>query len=278
MSVELFTRDPMNRRLGWRPQPHSSLDIPFLAPRALRATRPTSFKNSSQHPHAPYDQREEGSCVGQGIAAQYAFHRMVQGYRKHFMFSRSFIYYMARKAQGWQLSDTGCYPRDAAQAVRKLGAPLETAWDYSGKPAGPDWVYPAGHRSRKEPTQNVLENAALRQVEAFRFVPKTMDDIGTALAMRKPVGFGFMVYASFYDRSTGKPVNVVRPPIGKEKLYGGHYVVAMDYDDNERLALCLNSWGPNNQIKGYFYMTYEMLISEHTSDFLVLDSIERSRV
>jgi C1A family cysteine protease len=276
--MPVLERHPNNRRFGWRPQERDALDEIFRAPRSVMKTAPRVFKNSQDHPHAPYDQMQEGSCVGNGIAAQYAFYRKVAGYKTALMFSRSFIYYHARKIQGWQRSDTGCFPRDAAKVINKLGAPIESIWDYSGAPAGPDWVYPAGHRSQKEPTDYVVKNASIRQCEGYKFVPRTMSDIRAAISMRKPVGFGFLVYESFYDRETGKPVNVLRPPVGQEHKYGGHYVVAMDYDDDERLAFCLNSWGVNNQINGYFYVSYDMLMSEHASDFLVLDAIENTKV
>ena len=276
--MSILVRHERNRRFGWRPQERDELDEIFRAPRSILKAAPPNFKNSTFHPHAPYDQLQEGSCVGQGIAAQYAFHRMVQGYKTPLMFSRAFIYYHARKIQGWHKSDTGCFPRDAAKVVNRLGAPRETLWDYSGQPAGPDWIYPAGHRSQKEPTETVLKNAAIRQVEGYKFVPQTMSDIRGALSMRKPVGFGFMVFESFYDPRTGRPKNIVLPPVGNEHKYGGHYVVAMDYDDETRLVFCLNSWGRNNQVNGYFYISYDMLMSQHASDFLVLDAIEKTRV
>lgn len=276
--MSVLERHPENRRFGWRPQEFSAKDLIFHAPREVMRNAPRKMVNSIHHPHRPYDQLREGSCVGQGLAAQYAFYRMVEGYKKPLMFSRSFIYYMARKAQGWQGSDTGCYPRDAAEAIRVFGAPIESIWDYSGKPAGANWVYPTNHRSAKEPTDYVKRNAAIRQVEGYRFVPRTMSDIRAALSMRKPVGFGFMVHESFYDPSTGRPRTHVTLPSNGEDRFGGHYVVAFDYDDDTRWVKCLNSWGERNQENGWFYISYDMLISQHASDFLVLDKIEKTRV
>jgi C1A family cysteine protease len=85
------------------------------------------------------------------------------------------------------------------------------------------------------------------------------------LAEGFPFVFGFTVYESF--EQLGAPWVVPMPQQG-ETVVGGHAVLAMGYDDKERVFLVRNSWGPKWGIKGYFYMPYAYLLDDNLSDDL----------
>ena len=65
------------------------------------------------------------------------------------------------------------------------------------------------------------------------------------------------------------------PDVNKEKLLGGHAVMAVMYDDNLRVFGCRNSWGDKWGDEGYFYLPYDYILDEKlASDFWIITSVE----
>jgi C1A family cysteine protease len=67
-------------------------------------------------------------------------------------------------------------------------------------------------------------------------------------------------------------------PKRKEKLLGGHAVVAIGYDISLKkfpieMVKVRNSWGKDWGLNGYFWMPMKFLTSSKTNDFWVIDSI-----
>jgi C1A family cysteine protease len=75
------------------------------------------------------------------------------------------------------------------------------------------------------------------------------------LAQGFPFVLGFTVYTSMWD-ANGDPVTVLPMPSGADSVAGGHAVLVVGYDDTKRWFVIRNSWGPNVQDHGYFYMPY----------------------
>ncbi len=55
-------------------------------------------------------------------------------------------------------------------------------------------------------------------------------------------------------------------PKKKEKVLGGHAVMAVGYDDNREAVIVRNSWGKEWGDKGYFYMPYAYITNSHLCD------------
>ena len=85
---------------------------------------------------------------------------------------------------------------------------------------------------------------------------------------------GFSVYESMYD-SHGNPVKVLPMPSGTDNQIGGHAVLLVGYDDSKQLFTVRNSWGPNVQDHGHFYMPYSYAVdSDLASDFWTIRSMK----
>ena len=58
----------------------------------------------------------------------------------------------------------------------------------------------------------------------------------------------------------------VSMPVAKEKMLGGHAVIAVGYDDKEQRFLVRNSWGPKWGQSGYFTIPYQYLTDTNLAD------------
>jgi C1A family cysteine protease len=54
-------------------------------------------------------------------------------------------------------------------------------------------------------------------------------------------------------------------PHRREKVHGGHAVLAVGYDDAKRRFIVRNSWGSKWGARGYFTMPYDYFTNHHLS-------------
>jgi C1A family cysteine protease len=73
------------------------------------------------------------------------------------------------------------------------------------------------------------------------------------------------VYESFESAAVTKTGRLPMPK-PKEKMLGGHAVLAVGYDDATDRFLVRNSWGPKWAMAGYFTMPYAYVTDDNLSD------------
>lgn len=193
------------------------------------------------------DQGNLGSCTanaGVGIIEYYER----KSFGRHIEASRLFLYKVTRnlmKSKG----DNGAYLRITMGAMVLFGTPPEDYWPYTDDEKKFDQEPPAFCYAFAQNYQTI---------KYFRHDPpgtKTEDvlkKIKTYLASGHPAMFGFTVYNSMEQaESTGK----IPFPSPKEKIEGGHAIVAVGYDDKLKITnsfgkvettgalLIRNSWG-----------------------------------
>jgi C1A family cysteine protease len=93
------------------------------------------------------------------------------------------------------------------------------------------------------------------------------------LADGYPFVFGFTVYDSFESSKVAR-TGIVPMPHSREKVAGGHCVVAVGYEDAKRVFIIRNSWGKEWGMKGYCTMPYEYLLNAQlASDFWTIRTV-----
>jgi C1A family cysteine protease len=85
------------------------------------------------------------------------------------------------------------------------------------------------------------------------------------IASGYPFVFGFTVYDAFESQEVAK-TGVLNMPGPKEKVQGGHAVLAVGYDDATQRFAVRNSWGKDWGIKGYFTIPYSYLTTTNLAD------------
>jgi C1A family cysteine protease len=268
----------VGKGLGWVPDTPDFRDQYFsiTAPQPLTETLPSlvDLRNSQLFSFPILDQGSLGSCTANAISAAITYAMSKQGKvsiqnlnmgvkpnttpettTAFFSPSRLFIYYNERVMENSVDSDAGAMIRDGIKSVNKDGACKETTWPYiiqqfATKPSGP--AYKEGQNYQAIQYRR-LDNTDITQLKS-------------CLYQGFPFVFGFSVYQSFMSQGVAR-TGLMPMPSKRERLLGGHAVLAVGYDDSKQVFIVRNSWGPNWGDKGYFYMPYKYI----TNDDLAAD-------
>ena len=241
------------RRFGWRPDLPDIRDQLYAAPMRSLGMLPAKVDLRPHCPKEVYDQGDLGSCTANAIGAAVQFDRMKQKLTPDFIPSRLFIYYNERVIEGTVNEDSGAYIRDGIKSVNKQGVCPE-----------PEWPYNVAQFTHK-PTAKCYRDALHTRATSYSRLVRSLTQMKGCLASGYPFVFGFTVYESFQGDVVAR-TGVVPMPTTKEKVLGGHAVLAVGYDDASSRFIVRNSWGPGWGMDGYFTMPYAYLTEENLSD------------
>lgn len=239
----------MKRVYGWKPDVPDQRDHLYASPRA-----PTALpKRIDLRPGCTHveDQGALGSCTGQATAGAIEFlHKRAT--KRHGDFSRMFIYYQTRKIEGTVQHDGGAEIRNAIKACAKVGACKEYLYPY--RPA----------HFKRAPAKAAVKDAERYRISEYRRV-RGLFALRQALADGAPVVFGMSVYDSFESDEVAASGEVPLPG-KKERLLGGHAVLAVGYDDDRQHVIVRNSWGVAWGDRGHCYLPYAYVKSADLTD------------
>lgn len=246
--------DP-NHHYGWVPDLPDARDHLYAAPMAVMAVLKPKVDLSGGFPPA-YDQGQLGSCTGNAIAGAIQFARAAANPKQgpDFIPSRLFIYYDERVIEHTVKSDSGAQIRDGIKAVAKQGVCPEATWPY------------VITKFVDKPPPAAYTEAAKYKVISYSRLVQILTQLKGCLSAGNPFVFGFTVYDSFDTDAVAKSGVVPMPDTSKEKVLGGHAVVAVGYDDATQRFLVRNSWGTSWGQNGYFTMPYAYLTDNNLSD------------
>jgi C1A family cysteine protease len=199
-----------------------------------------------------------GSCTGNAIAGAIELLNNRNGNPNDV--SRLFIYYYERLLLGTVNYDSGAYIRDGIKVTNKYGASLESYWPYDIK------------KYKQEPIVEAKNDALKRKVTLYERIID-FDGCIDALANGYPVVIGFYVYESFMSMAVAKTGIMPYPNIKREKLLGGHAVLLVGYNKNKKVFIARNSFGTSWGDKGYFYMPFDVIKPNMSSDYWIIKSV-----
>jgi C1A family cysteine protease len=243
---------PINRKYGWAPDLPDQRDHLYSAPQPILAKLPPKKDLRSGCPPV-YDQGQLGSCTANAISGAIQFDQKKQK-AKVFMPSRLFIYYNERVMEGSVNSDAGAQIRDGVKSVANLGVCPES-----------EWPYDIDKFANKPGTQCFKDATKCQAVGYQRLDSTNLNQLKGCIASGFPFVFGFTVYDGFESPNVAK-TGVLDMPGPKEKVVGGHAVLAVGYDDSSQRFTVRNSWGKDWGMKGYFTIPYSYLTTTDLAD------------
>jgi C1A family cysteine protease len=176
---------------------------------------------------------------------------------------RLFLYKVSRKLLRWT-GDTGAFLRTTMEAMVLFGVPPEEWWPYDATTFDnePDpfmYAYASNYQAQ--------QYVRLDPVGCTK--PDALKNIKTVLSMKYVAMFGFTVYSSL-DNEPDIPF-----PSPKDRMDGGHAIVAVGYDDahpnrgttNKGALKIRNSWGTGWGADGYGWLPYDYVLKGLASDF-----------
>ena len=202
-----------------------------------------------------YDQGSLGSCTANAIAAAIQVERLKQKSEPDFIPSRLFIYYNERAIEHTLASDSGAQIRDGIKSIATQGDCPESEWPYEIA------------KFTNKPTAQCYRDAVKYIALRYQRVPQSLNQMKGCLASGYPFVFGFSVYSGFESTEMAE-TGELNMPASKERLMGGHAVVAVGYDDSTQRFTVRNSWGDRWGIRGHFTMPYAYLTDANLADDL----------
>ncbi len=197
------------------------------------------------------DQGQLGSCTGNALAGALEFLERKNG-APFVDLSRLFIYYNERAIEHTIKSDSGAQIRDGVKTLAKQGVCAEKKWPY------------VISKFENKPSAACYSDAKKHMITSYHRI-LTLDEMRTCLADGYPFVFGFTVYESFESQETAR-TGAVNMPEPSERVVGGHAVVGVGYDDEQRRFIVRNSWGSAWGQHGYFTIPYGYLASRNLAD------------
>jgi len=217
------------------------------------------------------DQRNLGSCTAHaGVGLIEYYERKCFG--RHIDASRLFLYKVTRnlmKVKG----DTGAYLRTTMGAMVLFGVPPEAYWPYTDDPNKFDLEPPAFCYAF---AQNFQAIVYFRHDPPGTRFEEVLSRVKEYLAAGHPAMFGFTVYDSIEQAEKDGRIPF---PSMRERILGGHAVVAVGYDDDMKIKnrydrrettgalLIRNSWGKGWGDGGYGWLPYEYVLAGLAEDF-----------
>jgi C1A family cysteine protease len=242
----------VKRGYGWVPDVPDHRDQLYAAPVVRLKALPEAVDLRSKCPPV-YDQGELGSCTANAIAGAIQFDRRKQKLKPDFVPSRLFIYYNERVMEHSVQSDNGAQIRNGIKSVAKQGDCPEKLWPYDAA------------KFSAKPSAAAYKEALKYQALQYQRVPQVLNQLRGCLASGYPFVFGFSVYDAFEGEEVAK-TGVLTLPGPKEKLLGGHAVLAVGYDNAKQVFIVRNSWGTSWGQKGYFTIPYAYLTDSSLAD------------
>lgn len=217
------------------------------------------------------DQGRIGSCTAHAGAGVIEYYER-KAFGRHIDASRLFLYKVTRNLMKMK-GDTGAYLRSTMGAMVLFGVPPEEHWPYSDDDKRFDQEPPAFCYAFAQNYQTI---------KYFRHDPQrikpeeVLNRLKTYLSKGHPAMFGFTVYNSIEQAEKGGKIPFPSP---REKIEGGHAVVAVGYDDKMKIKnkygkvettgalLIRNSWGKDWGEGGYGWLPYEYVVKGLAEDF-----------
>ncbi len=228
---------------GWLPDlpDHRDFFYSAIAPKLVTLPRKVDMRSKCSPVE---DQGQLGSCTANALVGALEFLELKHG-AQFVDLSRLFVYYNERVIEGTVDQDSGAFIRDGIKSLAKQGVCPEKQWPYRIS------------AFRKKPRAACYRAAKKHRIKSYHRI-STVHEMCSCLAEGFPFVFGFTVYDAFESAAVARS-GVLNMPGPKEKVAGGHAVMAVGYDDTARRFVIRNSWGSDWGQKGYFTMPYDYL-------------------
>jgi hypothetical protein len=224
--------------MGWKKDRYDSRD--YLHVKLPPPKIPDSFSLIEFLPEVR-DQGRVGSCVGFGIGGN------LTGLAKKLgtfleWFSPTWIYNGARFLEGTLTQDSGAYPRDALEWIKKNGCLLESLWPYDPQ-----------RLDKSAPPSSLIPEAQKRPILEYYRVTSGVEGICSAIASGYFVSIGTPWFNKWMETEKGG----ILAEIHEDDIEaGGHETFLYGYNKTQGYFYGINSWGKDWGINGRFAMLF----------------------
>ena len=222
----------------------------------------TELKDIDLRPNCPpiRNQYSIGSCTAFASTSLFNFVRK-KNKLTNWTPSPLFTYYATRLADKTEAEDCGASVRDALKSTVRDGVAMERVWPY------------VVNKFTERPPDTAWENAEKHQtLEYLKLNDFDKNVYLNCLNDGYPFVFGLNLYSSFFDPIVTQLMGgfIQDPDTDKEKLVGGHCMMAVGYiknHNNKEYLIVQNSWGTEWGDNGYCYIPLSYIMTNESFDF-----------
>ncbi len=208
------------------------------------------------------DQGQTNSCVANAIVGAVELLHKKAG-RGTADLSRMFVYYNSRAIEKRENLDEGTYIHHAMAALLAHGVCEERMWPFQR----------ASVNTR--PTEGCFTNAM--HYEAIQFARTPGTSALLSLAQELPVTFGIVLPTECYDAAREGGKIPAPESLPAQSPGGGHAMLIVGYDMEEKHFIVRNSWGAGYGDNGYIYIPFDtMQRHAHPDQFYTIGAIEQA--
>jgi hypothetical protein len=229
-SLSLLSREERRMRLGGRLS-----DVPVRMPAEdflMHAAAPLTLDWRNFDGNWITSIKDQGNCGSCWAFATTALLEAMVKISKHITQDVNLSEQMLLSCSGAGDCLIGGYAHKAAQYIRTTGIPTESCYPYTAV------------KTACNPCSGWA--AQVVKITSWSWVSSSVGAIENAL-QSGPVGSWMAVYSDFYHYTSG-----VYQPTGGSSYEGGHFVVIVGYNHNEKYWICKNSWGTGWGESGFF--------------------------
>lgn len=226
-------------KTGWIKDLPDERDYKYSLRVAPKTILPTVDLRSKCSP--VLNQGNLGSCTACATTSMVQFVRGIEKFA-NWQPSPLFTYYSTRLIEGTINQDAGASLRNTLSSTVKYGVTPELFWKYNI------------NNFKVKPPQGVWTEALQHQTLQYLRINNAIEnEICDCLSQGYPFTFGIAVYNSFLTSAVTRTGIVPMPNTKKEKLQGGHALLAVGYESagTSKNLIVQNSWGTNWGQKGF---------------------------
>lgn len=265
--------------LGYKPDHNDPRDFKFG--QLLRASAAPPPRSDALKSYAGdlSDQEDAEGCVGWSLSgallARWNYLLALQNLPPMTVRpSAMWVWWLARKLEGTQGSNVGCYIRSATKQIAAMGVCSEAHWK-SNPPT--ELVDPSHPRFALQPSVDAFQHAADQRfpVGYYRvgdLLVERKAQMQQAMSSGFPIVLGTQITTAFMALGQHAPL---QPPTSTDQIAGGHALRCLYYDE-------LGVYGPNTwQDKekgiywgndGWFALSWEYVLWQYTQDLWAVDA------
>jgi len=192
------------------------------------------------------DQGDEGTCVSFACASGMKEYQELLDYEKFVELSPRFVYSECKKNDGIP-EEEGTTLRAALRVLKNKGVCQEKFWPYQP-------------HQKDKPKEGAEVNAKKFRVMTYARI-LNLNELCVSLAASGPCVIGVKVFEGMMKTKTG----LVPLPEKNERVFGGHAICSVGYDDKKKVIKFKNSWSDMWGENGYGFLPYEY-IDRHMMD------------
>jgi hypothetical protein len=166
--------------------------------------------------------------------------------------SRMFVYYNAKDNRHVINKDIPVSFIDCIETIKNYGICSDEMWTYDIE------------KSNLAPVKQCNEEAKKNKYFSFYKLDQNEIVLKKCITSGEPFLFGLYIYQNFLNLQTSDTLNM---PNENDQQIGEYATACFGYDDTKKMFLCRGSFGEKWGTDGYFWISYEYVLSKKCDNF-----------